>query len=171
MFRRLSRSRKNHLCLNEMSEQTVHIRSATADDASIIAEFNIRMAMETENLALDPSTISPGVRAVFADPSRGQYFVAESDGNVVGCLMITHEWSDWRNGDIWWIQSVYVHEDFRRKGLFSALYQHVQKVAHAAGAVGLRLYMEEENAAAQATYQRMGMRLTHYRVLEEMFKG
>ena len=91
------------------------------------------MAMETENLALDPSTISPGVRAVFADPSRGQYFVAESDGNVVGCLMITHEWSDWRNGDIWWIQSVYVHEDFRRKGVFSALYQHVQKVAHAAG--------------------------------------
>jgi|SRR6266568_2738052 len=153
-----------------MSDQTLHIRSATPDDASIIADFNIRMAMETEKLALDPSTIFAGVRAVFLDPSRGQYFVAEVGGDVVGCLMITHEWSDWRNGDIWWIQSVYVHADFRRKGVFSALYRHVEHVASAAGAVGLRLYMEEENAVAQATYERMGMRVTHYRVLEEMFR-
>jgi len=152
-----------------MSDKTLHIRSATPDDASIIADFNIGMAIETENLVLDPSTIFPGVRAVFLDPSRGQYFVAEIRGSVVGCLMITHEWSDWRNGDIWWIQSVYVHEDYRRRGVFSALYRHVEKVARAAGAVGLRLYMEEENTAAQATYERMGMKLTHYRVLEEMF--
>jgi ribosomal protein S18 acetylase RimI-like enzyme len=170
MFLRASRRRSRRRFLIPMSDESLHIRSATAEDASIIAEFNIRMAMETENLALDPSTIFPGVRAVFADPTRGQYFVAESAGNVVGCSMITHEWSDWRNGDIWWIQSVYVHADFRRTGVFSALYRHVQKVARAAGAVGLRLYMEEENAAAQATYERMGMRVTHYRVLEEMFK-
>ena len=154
-----------------MSDKTLHIRSATPDDASIIADFNIRMAIETEKLALDPSIIFPGVRAVFVDPSRGQYFVAEIRGSVVGCLMITHEWSDWRNGDIWWIQSVYVHADFRRKGVFGALYRHVEQVARAAGAVGLRLYMEEENASAQATYERMGMRLTHYRVLEEIFKA
>jgi len=152
-----------------MSEQTLHIRSATPDDASSIADFNIRMAMETEELALDPSTIFPGVRAVFLDPSRGKYFVAEIAGSVVGCLLITHEWSDWRNGDIWWIQSVYVHPDARRKGIFTALYRHVEKVARAAGAVGLRLYMEEENKTAQATYERLGMRLTQYRVLEEMF--
>jgi len=152
-----------------MSDPLIHIRSASADDASIIADFNIRMAMETEKLALDPGTIFPGVRAVFAEASRGQYFVAEIGGAVAGCLLITHEWSDWRNGDIWWIQSLYVQEDHRRKGVFSALYRHAQKAARAAGAVGLRLYMEEENAAAQATYERMGMRLTHYRVLEEMF--
>lgn len=153
-----------------MSEQTPHIRSATPDDASSIADFNIRMAMETENLALDPSTIFPGVRAIFVDPSRGQYFVAEIAGSVVGCLLITHEWSDWRNGDIWWIQSVYVQPDARRKGVFTGLYRHVEKVARAAGAVGLRLYMEEENKTAQATYERLGMNLTHYRVLEEMFR-
>ena len=153
-----------------MREKTVQIRSATPDDASIIADFNIRMAMETENLALDPSTIFPGVRAIFANPSRGEYFVAEIAGSVVGCLLITHEWSDWRNGDIWWIQSVYVHADFRRRGVFSALYRHIEKVAAAAGAVGLRLYMEEENTNAQATYERMGMHLTHYRVLQQMFK-
>jgi len=153
-----------------MRDQTIHIRSATPDDASTIADFNIRMAMETEKLALDPSTIFPGVRAVFVDPSRGQYFVAEMGGSVVGCLLITHEWSDWRNGDIWWIQSVYVHEDFRRQGVFAALYRHVANVSRAAGAVGLRLYMEEENKTAQATYERMGMKLTHYRLLEQMFK-
>src|SRR6476646_5111767 len=100
MFRRRSPRSKNRRFFKPMSEKTIHIRSATPDDASIIADFNIRMAMETENLALDPSTIFPGVRAVFADPSRGEYFVAEISGNVVGCLMITHEWSDWRNGDI-----------------------------------------------------------------------
>jgi len=152
-----------------MSNKTLQIRLARPDDASIIADFNIRMAMETEKLALDPSIIFPGVRAVFTDPSRGQYFVAEIGGSVVGCLMITHEWSDWRNGDIWWIQSVYVHADFRRRGVFSALYRHVEKVAAATGAVGLRLYMEEENGAAQQTYERMGMHVTHYRVLEQMF--
>src|SRR5258707_15297551 len=151
------------------SRSSLHVRSATLDDASIIADFNIRLAMETESLALDPSIIFPGVRALFEDPARGQYFVAEIGSQVVGCLMITHEWSDWRNGDIWWIQSVYVHLDFRRQGVFSALYRHVEKVAAAAGAVGLRLYMKEENETGQATYERLGMHVTHYRVLEQMF--
>jgi GNAT superfamily N-acetyltransferase len=152
-----------------MSDPALRVRSASPDDASIIADFNIRMAIETENLALDPGTIFPGVRAVFANASRGEYFVAEMGGSVVGCLLITHEWSDWRNGDIWWIQSVYVHADFRGRGVFAALYRHVEKAAAAAGAVGLRLYMEEENHNAQATYERMGMQVTHYRVLEQMF--
>src|SRR5947207_13742177 len=160
MFRRTSRRAKKRRFFKPMSEKTIHIRSARPDDASIIADFNICMAMETEKLALDPSTIFAGVRAILADASRGEYFVAEIGGSVVGCLMITHEWSDWRNGDIWWIQSVYVHADFRRGGVFTALYRHVEREARAAGAVGIRLYMEEENAAAQATYEKVGMKLT-----------
>src|SRR3954464_2102569 len=139
-----------------MSDPSLHIRSATPDEASIIADFNIRMAMETENLALDPRTTFRGVSAGFGDRSRGEYFVAEGGGKVVGCLLITHEWSDWRNGDIWWIQSVYVHPDFRRQGIFSALYRHAANMARAVKAVGLRLYMEQENSAAQATYQKLG---------------
>src|SRR5947207_8219733 len=152
-----------------MNQPAVHIRSAKRDDASIIADFNIRMAEETEGVVLKEGVIGPGVRAIFDDPSRGQYFVAEVGKQVVGCLMITHEWSDWRNGDIWWIQSVYVRSDFRRRGVFSSLYRHAEKAARAAKAVGLRLYMEEENSAAQATYEKLGMKLTHYCVLEQMF--
>jgi GNAT superfamily N-acetyltransferase len=150
--------------------QTIHIRNATSDDVRILADFNIRMAIETEHLALDPNVILPGVAAIFDDPSRGQYFVAEINGQIAGCLMITHEWSDWRNGDIWWIQSVYVHPDFRRRGAFSALYRHVEQAARTAGAIGLRLYMEENNSTAQATYERLGMKLGHYRVLQHMFQ-
>src|SRR5437773_10518567 len=121
-------------------KRAVHVRSARPADAPIIADFNIRMAEETEGLVLKELVINTGVRAVFTDPSRGEYFVAEIDGRVVGCLMITHEWSDWRNGDIWWIQSVFVHADFRRRGVFSALYQHAANAARAAKAVGARLY-------------------------------
>ena len=152
-----------------MSEQTIPVRSATLGDASIIADFNIRMALETEKLALDPNVIGPGVRALLEDASKGAYFVAEIGGNIAGCLMITHEWSDWRNGDIWWIQSVFVHPDFRRRGVFTALYRHVEREAQAAGAVGIRLYMEQDNSPAQATYEQLGMRLAHYRILQQMF--
>src|ERR1043165_7054488 len=134
-----------------MSKPNIRVRSATRGDAATIADFNIAMAMETETLVLDPKVIGPGVLAIFDDSSRGQYFVAETDGRVAGCLMITHEWSDWRNGDIWWIQSVYTHPDFRRRGVFTALYRHLEREARTAGAVGIRLYMEAENSAAQAT--------------------
>ena len=155
-----------------MSESTsILIRPATKADVTVLADFNMRIAKETENLALDPNVITAGVAAIFQKEERGAYFVAEVAGQVAGCLMITHEWSDWRNGDIWWIQSVYVHPDFRRRGVFSALYRHVEKAARAAGAVGIRLYMEEANKAAQATYERLGMKLGHYRVLEQMFHG
>src|SRR5213592_2400384 len=124
-----------------MSDQSIRVRSATRDHAAIIADFNIRIARETEDLALDPNIIGPGVLALLDDPAKGSYFVAEVDRRVVGCLMITHEWSDWRNGDIWWIQSVYVQQDFRRRGVFSSLYRHVEREARSAGAVGIRLYM------------------------------
>jgi ribosomal protein S18 acetylase RimI-like enzyme len=157
------------------------IRRGRPADADTLAEFNIRMAAETEGFALPPATISPGVAAALADEAKGIYFVAEvaghdgiagrdgSGGQVVGQLMVTHEWSDWRNGDIWWVQSVYVHPDHRRRGLFRALYEHARAEAKAAGAVGLRLYVEANNAAAQAVYRQLGMGTTHYHVMEEMW--
>jgi ribosomal protein S18 acetylase RimI-like enzyme len=134
------------------------IRRATAADAPVICEFNRRLADESEGKTLDPAVLAAGVRAVLDDPARGVYFVAERAGEVVGQTMITTEWSDWRNGWLWWIQSVYVCADARRQGVFRALYEHVQEMARNDPAViGLRLYVEENNRAAQETYRRMGM--------------
>jgi len=153
----------------QIDRTDLSIRSAHVADAAALAAFNIAMARETENLALDPAIVSSGVAAVLSDPTKGLYFIAEIDGHRAGCLMITHEWSDWRNGDIWWIQSVYVHPDFRRRGVFKALYRHVERAARQAGAVGIRLYVEKENTPAQATYMSLGMELSHYRLMEVFF--
>jgi GNAT superfamily N-acetyltransferase len=146
------------------------VRRAVAADAQTIVDFNARMARETESLTLDPATLSAGVQAALADPAKAIYFVAEVGGHVVGQLMITHEWSDWRNGDIWWVQSVYVHPDYRRWGIFRALYAHARRQAQAVGAVGIRLYVEQDNSVAQRCYAQLGMSLAHYRVMEEMFQ-
>ena len=108
---------------------------------------------------------------MLADPTKGLYFVAEADGVVVGQLMITHEYSDWRDGDIWWVQSVYVHPDHRKRGAFKALYRHAQQQARAAGAVGIRLYVDADNQNAQNAYSRLGMELSNYRVMQTMFAG
>jgi ribosomal protein S18 acetylase RimI-like enzyme len=148
----------------------VKIRAARPSDADVIADYNIRIARETESFALNPEIVARGVRAVLADPAKGLYFVAEADGRVVGQLMITHEWSDWRDGDIWWVQSVYVHPDYRKRGAFKALYRHAEQQARAAGAVGIRLYVDEENEAAQQAYVRLGMSLSNYRVMQVMFR-
>ena len=122
------------------------VRDAGPDDAAVIAAFNSAMAEETEGKSLDPDIIGPGVANLLADGRRGRYWVAENDGVVVGQIMVTYEWSDWRNGNLWWIQSVYVHPDWRRKGVFSALYHHVESLASAdPDAIGLRLYVEENN--------------------------
>jgi ribosomal protein S18 acetylase RimI-like enzyme len=143
------------------------LRRAALADAARIVEFNQCLAQETEGLALDGSVLAAGVAAALADPLRGLYFVAEDQGRIVGQLLITTEWSDWRNGWLWWIQSVYVHPDARRQGVFRALYEHVHAQAQAdPSVVGLRLYVEQENHAAQETYQRLGMRRTGYLVLE-----
>ena len=144
---------------------SIRVRPARPDDAPFIIDSNCRMAMETESLALDRGTVDFGVRAVLEDASKGLYFIAELDGSPVGQLMITYEWSDWRNGNIWWIQSVYVIPGCRRQGAFTALYRHVEAMSHQSGATGLRLYVEENNAAAQETYRRLGMRMAHYRVM------
>lgn len=147
---------------------TIDIRRATLADAEVIAEFNAALAAETEDKTLDRSTLAAGVRSVLEDSSKGTYFVACIDGSPVGQLMITYEWSDWRNGWFWWIQSVYVAAAHRRKGVFRALFDHVADQARsAADVIGLRLYMEEANHAARATYRSLGMKETTYRVLEK----
>ena len=151
-------------------ESPLTIRVARASDAAVITDYNILMARETESLELDRHIVFPGVSAAIADPHKAIYFVAVIEGTVVGQLMITHEWSDWRHGDIWWIQSVYVHPDHRKAGAFKALYRHTEQAARAAGAVGLRLYVDEHNAGAQAAYVRLGMHVTNYKVMEVMFK-
>ncbi|MBT8105756.1 MAG: GNAT family N-acetyltransferase [Woeseiaceae bacterium] len=147
----------------------ISVREAAPADAPIIAAFNAAIATETENKTLDPGVVQPGVIALLEDTAKGRYWVAESAGEVVGQLMVTYEWSDWRNGTIWWIQSVYVHPDWRRRGIFSELYRHVESNASADPAVvGLRLYVEKHNTRAQQTYQALGMVTPGYVVMESI---
>jgi len=148
----------------------IQIRPACFSDAPVIAEFNRRMAWETERLQLDPETLRQGVTAVLDDTAKGVYYLAETGGTVVGQLMITYEWSDWRNGNLWWIQSVFVKEEFRGQGVFRALFKHLHNLARAdAGVAGLRLYMHSDNAAARQTYERLGMQHSDYEVFEMDF--
>lgn len=145
----------------------IRIREAHLPDVPVLAEFNRRLAWETERLQLDPEVLRQGVTAVLQDASKGIYFVAEVDGAVAGQLMITYEWSDWRNGNLWWIQSVFVKEEFRGQGLFRALFTHLENRARASsGVAGLRLYMHAHNEAARQTYERLGMKHSEYEVLE-----
>ena len=144
------------------------IRRATLDDLPVIVDWNIRLARETENMRLDRDTITRGVRAALSDENKALYFVAEIDGQLVGMLMITYEWSDWRNGNIWWIQSLYVTPELRRRGVFHALYQHVHNLAQSNNVKGLRLYVEQTNTIAQTTYEHVGMTNSHYLMFECM---
>lgn len=149
---------------------TITIRSATLEDAGRIIEFNLRMAGETEEKKLDPDILRSGVTAVLNDPDHGFYQVATVGGQVVGCLLVTTEWSDWRNGEFWWIQSVYIEPEFRRRGVFSSLYEATrQRAKESARVCGFRLYVERENVKAQETYMRLGMKETAYRMLETLF--
>jgi ribosomal protein S18 acetylase RimI-like enzyme len=146
------------------------IREASQADVPVIAEFNIHMARETEHRELPPGRVTRGVEGLLSERSRGQYYLAEAHGRVVGQLLITYEWSDWRNGNFWWIQSVYVVPDFRGKGVFKALYRHVEALAVAASDVcGLRLYVEADNENAQKTYAKLGMSKTSYELYEVDF--
>lgn len=146
------------------------IRDAISADSQRIAEFNSRMAVETEGRELDAAIIGPGVARLVDDTSLGRYWVAEKDGKLVAQIMVTYEWSDWRNGTLWWIQSVYVHPDYRRQGVYTALYRHVEALAKASPDVaGLRLYVENDNKRAQRTYSSLGMVDPGYRVMESMF--
>ncbi len=133
----------------------------------MIAEFNLRLALETEALRLDPACVDRGVAALLKDSAKGIYYLAEVEGQVVGQLMITYEWSDWRNGNLWWIQSVYVQKEFRGMGIFARLFEHVKALAEAQKDVpAIRLYMHAENGQARRAYERLGMRQTQYQVFE-----
>lgn len=148
----------------------MNIRPARLEDVARIAEFNNCLAEETEAKSLDFRRLVPGIEALVTQPTRGRYFIAELAGDVVGQLMITHEWSDWRNGLFWWIQSVYVVPGARRSGVFTALYAHVKSLANADQTVcGIRLYVEHDNERAQRTYENIGLRKTTYQIMEVDF--
>ena len=143
------------------------IRRAAPADAGVIAEYNRRLAWESERTRLDDGVLLAGVIAGLEDPNKGFYTVAESGGEIVGQTLVTFEWSDWRNGWFWWIQSVYVREDARRAGVFRSLYRHIQELATAdATVIGIRLYVEAENERAKTTYRSLGMTDTNYGLLE-----
>jgi GNAT superfamily N-acetyltransferase len=147
---------------------TVSIRQATPADAATIVDFNRRMALETEDKVLDPQVLAAGVAGALADPHKAVYFVAEEDRHILGQVSVTLEWSDWRNGWLWWFQSVYVRPEARRRGVFKALYEHVYAAACAdPQVIGLRLYVEKENHSAQQTYLRLGMEWTPYLMLQK----
>ena len=142
------------------------IRNAEPTDWATIAEFNRALAAETEDKVLDWETLSSGVRGLLADVGKGRYFIAEDAGRIVGTTMITYEWSDWRDGWIWWIQSVYVHPDFRGRGVFSRLYRHIEALAAELDVKAVRLYVLTSNTRARATYAALGMHESGYTVLE-----
>jgi GNAT superfamily N-acetyltransferase len=147
-------------------QQMASIRKAGIEDSSTIIGFQLKLAWETEQKRLADKTIMNGVTGVFNNPSRGQYYVAESNGMMVASLLITYEWSDWRNADVWWFQSVYVLPDYRRKGIFREMYAFIRREADIKGAAGLRLYVESNNTAAMKTYEALGMSNEHYRMYE-----
>jgi GNAT superfamily N-acetyltransferase len=143
------------------------VRKATPSDCPTIARFQERLARETENLLLDPETVKTGVRAVFDDPARGTYYVAETGGEIIACLLTTTEWSDWRNGQIIWIQSVYVLPGYRNKGIFKELFEHIKQLVEGLPVLkGIRLYVDKTNARAIGVYHKCGMDGDHYQMFE-----
>jgi GNAT superfamily N-acetyltransferase len=146
----------------------IAIRKAKPEDASVIIDFQKKLAWETEQMTLLPEIITKGVNAVFANLSHGQYWVAEVKGNVVASLLITYEWSDWRNTNVWWFQSVYVLPAYRRTGIFRSMYSRIKNEAEKLGVAGLRLYVETNNSGAQKTYKALGMKSEHYTMFEWM---
>ena len=146
----------------------ITIRKAKHEDSSAIIDFQQKMAWETEHMTLATEIITKGVNSVFDNSILGQYWVAEEEGNVVASLLITFEWSDWRNTNVWWFQSVYVLPAFRRTGIFRSMYSHIKKEADKQNVAGLRLYVESNNSRAQKTYEALGMKSEHYKMYEWM---
>ena len=144
------------------------IRKAVYEDADTIIDFQEKMAWETEKMTLPGETVTKGVHAVFSNPQLGQYWIAEEEGQVVASLLMTCEWSDWRNTNVWWFQSVYVIPSHRRKGIFRSMYMYIRAEAEKTGVAGLRLYVETNNSGAQKTYEALGMKREHYAMYEWM---
>ena len=148
---------------------SINIRPALADDINIIVRFNIEMALESERLKLPPEVVRQGVEMSLGNPEKGKYFLAEekSSGDSVGQIRVTLEWSDWNNGYYWWIQNVYVSPSSRKQGIYTALHEHVRKLAREAYACGLLLYVDHENTSAREVYQHLGMNNSHYLIYEQ----
>lgn len=147
----------------------LQIRPGRPGDAETIAELQILMARETEDLELDRGTVGRGVRAVLDDSSKGEYWIAEAEGRVVGCLMVTTEWSDWRDGAVLWVQSLYVLPEARGQGVYRRLYEHLKsRVEASPRLMGIRLYVDKRNVTAQRVYERLGMSREHYELFEWM---
>ena len=145
------------------------ITNATSDQAPTIADFQLRMALETENLELHKETVLEAVSSVFSSPEKGRYFVILHDNKLIASTLITYEWSDWRNKTVWWIQSDYVLPDFRRQGVFKQMYLHLQALVQQDENIGgLRLYVDKTNLIAQKTYENLGMNGQHYQLFEWM---
>jgi GNAT superfamily N-acetyltransferase len=155
--------------MNASRSPAIAVRPAAPGDLDFIVSSNLALARETEDHVLDETLLSEGVRTLLDQRAPGAYWIAERDGGRVGQLLITFEWSDWRNRMIWWIQSVYVVPDARRDGVFRALYAHLREEARRAGACGIRLYVDTTNTRAQQVYAALGMNGDHYRVFEDMF--
>jgi len=152
--------------------QNIKIRNADIADAVVIADFNVRMALETENKQLCPQIVLAGTKYLINNPSLGFYIVAEADKTIIASTMITFEWSDWRNGLFWWVQSVYVLPEYRRKGVFSKIFEHIQSLARKQNnnnICGIRLYVEKDNSTAQKTYTSLGLKKTEYHMFEKLF--
>ncbi|GHM99766.1 N-acetyltransferase GCN5 [Cytophagales bacterium WSM2-2] len=145
------------------------VREATSKDIPSLLDFQLKMALETENITLEISSLTLGVNKLFKDPTKGRYYVAENEDEVVGCLMTTFEWSDWRNGTVVWIQSVYVAKDHRGKGVYKQLYNHVRQIVKDDPDFrGIRLYVDKSNKPAMEVYSALGMNGEHYQVFEWM---
>jgi len=166
-----SRSSNAHAGWQPALHLIMQIRLATITDLPSLVAFNQAMALETEGKKLDAEILANGVNAVFRDEQKGFYVVAESEGKICGSLMVTFEWSDWRNSWFWWIQSVYVLPEFRGRGVYRSLYEFVKQQTNARKDVcGFRLYVENENKNAQLVYKRLGMSESDYQMFEELIK-
>lgn len=147
----------------------ISIRKAKQTDLLVLVDFQKRLADESEGVTLDEATLRAGLQAMFDDPAKGIYYVVEEDAEIIGCHLITYEWSDWRNGLVWWLQSVYVVESHRQKGIFKLMYDNVIRMINADPTLlGLRLYCDKTNARAMKVYEAMGMDGSHYTVFEWM---
>ena len=155
-----------------VKESIMNIRIAAAGDIDLLVDFNQAMALETEGKSLNPGTLQSGVAAVFLDDKKGFYVVAEDSLEIVGGLMVTYEWSDWRSAWFWWIQSVYILPEARGRAIYSRMYDFVKsKAAESGNVCGFRLYVEKENMHAQKVYEKLGMEGSHYLMYEENNKG